>query len=119
VKGRHWKIENDGQVASDVHVIYVDDEGNETDVSTTIQRVEVDLSIGEVSRATLHTIFVETNGLQTKEAQAVIARLPRPTKWGRWKAAQVYKLKAWVARQLTPQLQREIAKQWKRDRGRA
>jgi hypothetical protein len=116
MKGRHWKIENDGQVATDVKVIYVDDDGNETDVSTTIQRVEVDLSIGEVSRATLHTIFVEANGLQTKEAQAVIASLPRPTRWSRWKADRTYNLKAWVARQLTPQLQREIAKNWKQRR---
>ena len=115
MKGPHWRIENDDQVVTNAKIIYVDGEGNETDVSHIVQKVALDLTIGEPSRATIHAIFVDSR-VAAYEAEAVVATLRRPTKWGRWKAAKVRNLKGWVAGQLTPQLQREIAKNWKQRR---
>jgi len=46
-------------VGPDTHIIYIDRDGTETDISEIVQGVDIHLHVGDISRATIHAIVVE------------------------------------------------------------
>jgi S1-C subfamily serine protease len=55
------KIRSDQAIVTNAHIIYVADDGTETDISNVVQRVDVHLEFGSVARATLHVIMVDAD----------------------------------------------------------
>ena len=111
------RIESDENVVMNAKIYYLpEDEGEPIDISRCVTGVDLHLHVGEVARATLHTILVDGYAEADLE-QLVIKRLKRRLRFRRvhrlWDAI-TDRAKTRIARSLSPQLQREYAKRAKR-----
>lgn len=77
------RIESDENVVTNAKIVYVPEEGEEVDISRCVTGIDLHLRVGEISRATLHTILVD--GHVTAELhEAFITHLkPNPRRWWR------------------------------------
>jgi hypothetical protein len=115
------RIESNEHVVSNAKILYLPDEGElfdkdgeplaEVDISKCITGVDLHLHVGEVSRATLHTILVDGR-VDVDVEEMVVRHLKRRLRFRRlhrWKSRLADGLKTWVARSLSQQIQREYA----------
>jgi len=76
MKGPRLRIDANQDVVTNAKIVYIADDGTETDISTIVTGIDVSLHVGEVARATLHTLHV--HGSYTVPLHEVITKELRP-----------------------------------------
>lgn len=77
------RIESDENVVRNAKIVYVPEEGKEVDISRCVTGVDLHLHVGEVSRATIHSILVD--GHVTAEVEDVIVNRLKPKRRRLWR----------------------------------